>query len=250
MSDIIIFYDIPSISGKGWSPNTWKTRLALKFKGLPYKTVWVEYPNIQSLSKEIGAAPTTVDIDGSPKYTLPAIYDPKTKRAISDSQDIAEYLDATYPETPVLFPSGTLALQFAFQEAFTLIGLGSVFPPMIQDTMNILNEESKNFYRRTREAAFRKKVEEICPLGPIRDEAWRKAREGLTMTAGWLQKRRGPYIMGETISYADLHVVAWLLWVRQVKGSESEEWNRIITWDNGLWGGYIAQFGKYIRPDA
>ena len=69
MSKPIVFYDIPgnAHSHKAWSPNTQKTRCALlsrlrdvkvisersdlfsyslNYKGIPYKTVWVEYPDI------------------------------------------------------------------------------------------------------------------------------------------------------------------------------------------------------------
>ena len=37
-------------------------------------------------------------------YTLPAIYDPRTKRAIMDSVEIAKYLDDEYPETHAVIP--------------------------------------------------------------------------------------------------------------------------------------------------
>ncbi|KAJ7483558.1 hypothetical protein FB451DRAFT_1234964 [Mycena latifolia] len=79
MTPPIVFYDIPStLPNKCWSPNTWKTRYALNFKGIPYKTSWVEYPDIEPLSREVGAAPTRNKPDGRPHYTLPMIHDPST----------------------------------------------------------------------------------------------------------------------------------------------------------------------------
>ena len=51
----------------------------MNIKGLPYRTVWVEYPDIVAVLEKIGAPPAGKAPDGSPKYTLPAIYDPNTK---------------------------------------------------------------------------------------------------------------------------------------------------------------------------
>lgn len=46
-SSSTILYDLPSKGDcKCWSPNTWKVRLPLNFKGIPYTTEWVEYPDI------------------------------------------------------------------------------------------------------------------------------------------------------------------------------------------------------------
>ncbi|TFK52681.1 hypothetical protein OE88DRAFT_1627746 [Heliocybe sulcata] len=250
MSDIITFYDIPSVNGTGWSPNTWKTRLALNFKGVPYKTVWVEYPDIEALSKEIGAAPTGVKGDGSPSYTLPTIYDPKTKKAISDSQEIAEYLDATYPSTPLLFPKGTLALQIAFQEAFTTAALLNLFAPLLQESVTVLNEKSAVYFRQTRETTYGKKLEEFSPYGAVRDEHWAKTKTGFSTVAGWIKKSGGTFVMGDTPSYADLSTAAWLLWVRQVRGAGSADFKAIQAWDGGFWGQYLASLDKYTKPDA
>jgi len=41
----IIFYDIASDKPlRTFAPNPWKTRLALNFKGIPYRTEWVRIP--------------------------------------------------------------------------------------------------------------------------------------------------------------------------------------------------------------
>ncbi|THU78683.1 hypothetical protein K435DRAFT_786154 [Dendrothele bispora CBS 962.96] len=54
MSDgkTLVFFDIPSKIG-AWSPNTWKTRYSLNYKGIPYKTVWVESPDIAKTLKDL-----------------------------------------------------------------------------------------------------------------------------------------------------------------------------------------------------
>jgi glutathione S-transferase len=110
MPEPLIFYDIPnkhSGQHRAWSPNTWKVRLALNYKRIPYRTVWVEYPDIQPLCLAIGAVQTTGG------YTLPIIHDPNTDRVVSDSWEIVKYLDAQYPERAVI-PAGQDGLQYAF----------------------------------------------------------------------------------------------------------------------------------------
>ena len=92
-------------------------RYTLNIKGIPYRTVWVEYPDIKPLCLKIGAAATEKLPDGSPLYTLPVIFDPNTSKAIADSAAIARYLDVTYPtHVPRLIPEDMDALHAAFQD--------------------------------------------------------------------------------------------------------------------------------------
>ncbi|KAI0026666.1 hypothetical protein K488DRAFT_65398, partial [Vararia minispora EC-137] len=88
-------------------------RLALSVKGILHKTFWVDWPDIAAEAIKVGAPPTG-ERDGKPRYTVPFIYDPTTRRAISDSQTIIAYLETQYPDTPRLFPQRTRALQAAF----------------------------------------------------------------------------------------------------------------------------------------
>ncbi|EGN93794.1 hypothetical protein SERLA73DRAFT_144791, partial [Serpula lacrymans var. lacrymans S7.3] len=111
MAQPIILYDIPStMPGKAFSSNTLKVRYCLGYKGLVFKTVWIEAPDIEERMKVIGAKPTRVKSDGSDFYTLPVIEDPSTGAIVSDSLVIVEYLDKTYASTPAVLPPDTRAL--------------------------------------------------------------------------------------------------------------------------------------------
>ncbi|KAG8687799.1 hypothetical protein FRC08_011757, partial [Ceratobasidium sp. 394] len=59
----IVFYDLVGKDGISWSPNTYKTRLTLNYKGLPYRVEMVSFPDIQAKYKELGVTSTP--------YTLP-----------------------------------------------------------------------------------------------------------------------------------------------------------------------------------
>ncbi|KAF8878319.1 hypothetical protein BD779DRAFT_1554828 [Infundibulicybe gibba] len=185
MSDTnaIIFYDIPSmIPGNAWSPNTWKTRFSLNYKSLAYKTEWVEYPDIEPLCKKIGAPPTSTKATGEPHYTLPVIFDPKTKRAISDSAAIAEYLDEQYPETPKLFPT---VREFALPQ-----------------TCVRLRPESQPYFRSTREKMFGMKIEALTPTGAALPR-WVAHNPG-----------GGVFVTGDTPVFVDFMVAGQLVWIK------------------------------------
>ena len=66
----------------------------LSYKGLPFEIQRVELPDIASRMKEIGATSGT-GLDGNELYTLPVLHDPNTGAIITNSWDIAVYLDNT-----------------------------------------------------------------------------------------------------------------------------------------------------------
>jgi glutathione S-transferase len=98
-------------------------RLNLTYKRISYETVWVALADVKAVSEEHGFAPTSTRPDGSPHYTLPAIRDQDTGKAVSESFEIAKYLDQQHAARP-LIPSGTEAQQAAFVGALVAtIGL-------------------------------------------------------------------------------------------------------------------------------
>jgi glutathione S-transferase len=97
---------------------TCNCRLTLNYKRVPYKTVWVESADIQRAMKEAGAVPLSGGKwpDGVERYSVPAIKDPDTGKVLSDSFEIAQYLDEKFPDRPTLVPKGTEAQQAKFSE--------------------------------------------------------------------------------------------------------------------------------------
>ncbi|ETW81324.1 hypothetical protein HETIRDRAFT_426785 [Heterobasidion irregulare TC 32-1] len=69
-------------------------RFALNMKALPYKTVWVEYPDIAGIREKLGAGPSGTRAD-EPLYTMPVIQDLATGAVVVDSFKIVQYLDTT-----------------------------------------------------------------------------------------------------------------------------------------------------------
>jgi hypothetical protein len=49
----VILYDIPGVKGECWSANVWRIRIMLNYKQIPYKTQWLEIPDIESTLKPL-----------------------------------------------------------------------------------------------------------------------------------------------------------------------------------------------------
>lgn len=220
------------------------SRYSLNFKGIPYKTEWVEYPDIQALYKKIGGTPTTKQ-DGTPYYSLPLIHDASTGTVVSESAAIAHYLDTAYPETPKLFPSGTAPLQHAFIDAHgaTLNVLAQFTLPR---TNTVLNPRSEEYFRRTREARFGTKLEDLVPKGKEM-ELWANVRADFAKVDGWYQKGKndGPYLLGNNICFADFVYAAYALWIKKIWGEESAEWNDVKAWNEGRLAAFMDSLSKY-----
>ncbi|THH14845.1 hypothetical protein EW146_g5531 [Bondarzewia mesenterica] len=229
MPEPIIFYDLPGNAAKdiAWSPNTWKARFALNMKGVPYRTVWVEYPEIADLAKKLGAHHTSIR-DEKPHYTLPMIYDPSTGRAISDSYKIALYLDATYPSPHVLFPAGTESFQAIFTDIFEeRVGIW-IYRILALDSMRQLPPRSQAYFRQTREVLLGGRLEDIAPEG-----------EGV----------RDLYMTGDMPLFSDAVIASYANWIKRVLGTDSKEWNDLMVAEEGWWAKLIQAFDTWEVVD-
>ncbi|KAJ7695987.1 hypothetical protein B0H17DRAFT_1198308 [Mycena rosella] len=244
----IIFYDIPSTAPEcAWSPSTWKTRYSLNFKGLFYETTWVEYPDIVELCKAIGAEPSMIEQDGSPYYSLPVIHDPNTGAIVSDSARIADYLDAAYPNTPKLIPAGTHTLQESFRVAAYNATRQHLRPYVIPAVAGILRPRSKEYYVRTREEHFNKKLADVVPTGEAHEAAWKEVEAGYNRIKGWMRDGDN-FVMGDTISFADFVIAGDLQWCMKGFGADSDKWKDMLRWDGGRWAKLLDDLKKYEGP--
>ncbi|KAJ7211850.1 hypothetical protein C8J57DRAFT_1604736 [Mycena rebaudengoi] len=177
MEPIPTFYDIPStLPGNAYSnfnigPYYHAAGNRSITRASPYKTIWLEYEEMEPISKSLGAAPTRNKPDGRPHYTLPMIHDPCTGAVVSESIKITEYyLDKVYPDTPRLLPAGTAAFQRVFEDGVAALAKA---------------------ISGTREVLYGKTFEELAP----KDE---------------LRPPHSSYIMGDTVSFADVWMVSYL----------------------------------------
>ncbi|KAG0708473.1 hypothetical protein DFH29DRAFT_892774 [Suillus ampliporus] len=242
----IILYDIPSIvQGQPWSPNAMKTRYCLTFKGLPFETVWVEYPKIKPFYEQNSLAPTALRaMKGTPMpvHTLPVIMDPNTNRFISDSFAIAQYLDEQYPDTPKVLPYGTAALVHVFDTTFLNTTRGTIKMATVKGAQK-LNPESREFYIRTRTERFGIPWEQFA-LPEKREEQWNILRAACNTVDGWYAKSSGQFILGDTPCFADFIVAGRFKWMQYC--FEKQEWEEVKSWNGGRWGKLVDATDKYL----
>ncbi|KAF8120911.1 hypothetical protein EV363DRAFT_1187679 [Boletus edulis] len=250
---MITLYDMPSNIPQPWAPNVWRIRLILNYKRLPYRTCWVEFPDVEQTLRAINAPPTSFRPDGRPVYTLPAIIDPThvSRSAYLDpsgslsqphpiilthANTIAEYLEHRYPARPVI-PEGTRALQTFFvhyiAEVFVqpllpiMIPLSHQrLPPRVQGHFRVGSAEQRDDYGVAAAQHARR-----------REEQWAAVQAQFAFLAGILDKNAGDgdgvVTMGHELTYADFAICAVLLWVEKV--APHEGWARVREWDGGRW---------------
>jgi glutathione S-transferase len=259
-SNPIVFYDIatrPPLEKNCCSPNPWKTRLALNFKGLPYSTSWVALPDIAKVRSSLKVPPCRKFADGTDFFTLPIIEDPATDSLVGDSFDIAVYLQNTYPNSGAgdLFPPQTIDYIFTHDNALLVplsdcrenefpeyakfnVNVDAVFSAHVQLTVQgfpfdpATAEISKaEFVRRAGVTCW----EDFALVGEEREkmkDSFRNMLGGLAKP--FLRDTSGPFLLGTKASYADLIVGAWLRMMR-VTLPESE-WEEMRSWYEGLFG--------------
>ena len=112
----------------------------------------------------------------------------------------------------------------------------------------VLNPPSAEYFRKTREIAFGKKLEE---LGSESD--WVALEEGLGRVKTCLDangKGKDLLAMGDRITQSDVILASILIWVRRVAGEDSEDWKRIAAFHDGKWAMFLQQFSSYEFVDV
>lgn len=174
------------------------------------------------------------------------IYDSATGKYVSDSIRIAEYLDAQYPQTPSVFPSSTGGLIQAFAEATR----SYLTPParefLIWTIFVKLNPPSAAYFRDQTERTMGKKMEDLVPENEAK--ARMEALEGFLGRISVLYSKnggKGPYMMGEVLSWADIIVASFLMCFRVSAEEGSTRWAEIMSWHSGRWQNLMNGMKKY-----
>ena len=110
-----------------------------------------------------------------------------------------------------------------------------------------LNPVSEEYFRRTREISFGQKLEDVVPTGNARTEGWGKFEKGLASIHSYLvlTDEKGPYVLGDTISWSDLVLFSFIYWFKLTWGENSREWKDIASWNGGRWESHIDALKKY-----
>ncbi|KAG8682625.1 hypothetical protein FRC09_016637 [Ceratobasidium sp. 395] len=252
----IVFYDVMATGGP-WSPNTYKTRISLIHKRLPFRVEYLSYPDIEPRFKELGAPPTKPT---SPRYTLPMIADPSSDpngkpTCISDSFEIAIYLDDKYPapKYPAIFPPGTRALQkitsdfFISEVGYSLAPFA--LPPIAKP--GFLDDRGCEYFARTREPRL-KKFEDPAESGSKKwgeiHDKWEAFGKQLDYNKG--PSEDGPFVMGSQISFTDFAIGGFVHWLRRAEGGDMSWWKNMAEWQGGRWGRHWAEIERLEKTST
>jgi len=212
--------------------------------------MWIAHHEIQPTFERLGIKNTAVKPDGRLLYSVPAITDPHPVDSpgpihVSDSWNIALYLDKKYPDPP-LFPHGTEGLQKCFVEQTEplLLPRGPFLGFMINGTFAQLTADSKSFFRKVEEDKFGKKLEELAfSPGEKRDAVMKDAQEKYLKLAEYMI---GGSVMPPHYVYADLVTAAILMWMKRT--CAKDVWPIVMKWDDGRWDKYLNVFeSKYSQ---
>jgi glutathione S-transferase len=180
-----------------FSPYCWRTRFALAHKGLEVEGIPWRFTESEKLVFS-GQAKVPVIVDEG--------------RSVADSWAIAEYLEARYPDRPSLFGGAAGQAHARFLNAWTdrvlHAGLARL---VVRDILDVLHPDHQPYFRRSRERALGRSLEEVVADPESGIAALRKL---LVPLRDVLQKQ--PWLGGEAPDYADYIVLGSLQWPRCV----------------------------------
>lgn len=191
----ITLYELSGLDrSQFFSPHCWKTKLALVHKQLPYKSepVWFTEKEKFAMSNQ---------------PLLPVISD--GENIVNDSWAIAEYLEAQYPAAPCLFADDVAKEKAeAFNQWVSTVLSKHIPGILILDLYNLLADEDKEYFRKTREERLGTSLETFAAtpekhIQGLQDEL-ASVREILTTQN---------YLGGDTADYRDICLLGTFLWI-------------------------------------
>jgi glutathione S-transferase len=208
-----------------FSPNCWRIKMALEHKGLAAETVPWRFVEKDAIAFS-GQKLVPVLVDGS--------------KTVSDSWEIARYLESAYSDRPSLFggPAGeglALFVKLWCEQTLNRIVLRIILP----DLFACLHDKDKAYFRESREARFGTTLEEYA-LPP--EEGVSLLRDALSPMRSSLQRQ--PYLAGAQPTFADYIVFGTFQWARSVSGvALVETGDSVFEWRERL----LDAFGGFAR---
>lgn len=148
------------------------------------------------------------------RYTVPAIHHVPTGKYIMDSAPISRFLETTYPDPAVPLES-ELGREIETR-ARAVVG-ATMSKSLMPREINILAPRAADYFRRTREAALGRPLEDL--LDPAAEEqAWADAG-GVIDAVGKLMRTNaaeGPFVLGARPSYTDFFIAGALQSARMI----------------------------------
>jgi glutathione S-transferase len=203
-----------------FGPYCWRTKLALAHKNLSFETVPWRFTDKEAIAFS-GQSEVPVLVDG--------------QTVVSNSQTIAEYLEATYPNEASLFGEPPAPALTQFINAWTEDELHpAIARVVLPDVFVLLHPKDKAYFRQSREQALGMTLEELAGQ---RDAAMARFKAVLKPLRSTLKAQS--FIAGSAPTYADHIVFGALQWGRLTSSTPLlDEHDRITEWMDAVLNTY------------
>jgi glutathione S-transferase len=208
-----------------FSPNCWRIKMALEHKGLAVETVPWRFVEKDAIAFS-GQKAVPVLVDGS--------------KTVSDSWEIARYLESGYADRPSLFGGSAgeglaLFVKFWCEQTLNRIVLRIILP----DLFVSLHDKDKAYFRESRQARFGTTLEQYALPA---EQGVSLLREALSPMRSTLQRQ--PYLAGAQPTFADYIVFGTFQWARAVSPvALLETGDPLFDWRQRL----LDAFGGFAR---
>jgi glutathione S-transferase len=190
----IRLYEVALQDGRSASPFVWRIRYALAHKGIPFETVHLGFTEIPA-------------VFGGKFKTVPILEHGGT--VLSESWDIAEYLDRTFPDRPPLFSSpGELATVRLSDAWFTSEVMRKMFRLYVKDVHDAARPEDRAYFRQSREKNMKGKTLESFTA----DRATHLPAIRASMAPLRTHLLKFSFLGGSTPNYADYIALGGFYW--------------------------------------
>ncbi|MDW9373400.1 glutathione S-transferase family protein [Sinorhizobium meliloti] len=184
-------------TSRPFSPHVWKTKLSLAHKGLAFDIAPVGFTEIPRLEQ------------GATKI-VPLLRD--GEKLVSDSFDIALYLEEAYPDRPPLFSGEGGKAMARFVEGWSQTTLHPAIGRIaIMDIHDSLDPIDRAYFRASREERFGRPLEAVAEAGRGDLETFSAKLEPIRHMLKFQ-----PFLGGDRPLFADYIVFGALQWARIV----------------------------------
>lgn len=204
---VVVLFDLPTKEPRQCSSlHVWKVRALLNFKNIPYRTNWIDYPDVAPTFKGFDIPKN--DDTAYTEYWCPVVRFPDGCYAM-ESYNIAEKLEFLWPQ-PETFVTSTTTKRT--QDIIDSV-LVKIAPANLSRLADRLSPISREWYHRSRGKLFGglENCYQIAELEPFSgDIPWQQASAGIKDLERLLSENdEGPFVLGAIPSYADFIVAGF-----------------------------------------
>jgi len=197
---LIVLWELEGKGGRRYSLFSWRTRMALRHKGLAFETRPVRMSDKAAIAFSGGG-------------TVPVIKDAET--VVRDSWAIAEHLERTYPEKPLFGGDIGRGVTHALNAWVDRSIVPAMLAVIVADIHERVDPADDAFFRQMMEKIVRATLEETRAS---RDQALRRLGSALAPLQATL--KRQPFVSGAQPAYADHILFSVFQWARVMSPQE------------------------------